>query len=71
MRQITQPLISIVIPAHNEEEGIRNSVNTIIDIVRTTEENWEIIVIDDGSHDDTFAQLYELSSDLVLSDFYK
>ena len=61
--QITQPLISIVIPAHNEAEGIRDSVNTIIDIVRAAEKNWEIIVVDDGSRDGTFAQVYELSSD--------
>ena len=63
MRQITQPLISIVIPAHNEAEGIRDSVNTIIDIVKAAETHWEIIVVDDGSRDGTFAQVYELSSD--------
>jgi glycosyltransferase involved in cell wall biosynthesis len=63
MSQITQPLISIVIPAHNEAEGIRDSVNTIIDIVKAAETHWEIIVVDDGSRDSTFAQVYELSSD--------
>jgi dolichol-phosphate mannosyltransferase len=53
-------LFSVVIPARDEEESLPD---TIADIVRTfTGENipHEIVVVDDGSHDRTWAVLQEL-----------
>lgn len=55
-------MISVVIPAHNEAKGIRDSVQTIISIVKNCSDIWEIIVVDDGSIDDTFGRVAELSS---------
>lgn len=43
--------ISLLIPAHNEEAGIRHALEAAID---TTYQNKEIIVIDDGSTDNTY-----------------
>jgi glycosyltransferase involved in cell wall biosynthesis len=60
--QTTHGMISIVIPAHNEAEGIKDSIQTIADIVETCATNWEIIVVDDGSSDATFAQVSSVSS---------
>lgn len=48
--------ISIIVPAYNEGAIIRSSLE---EIVKTFDEfgcDYEIIVIDDGSHDDTLAQ---------------
>ena len=46
-----QPLISILVPAYNEEVGIIDSINSLLN---QDYKNYEIIVIDDGSSDDTF-----------------
>lgn len=48
------PKISIIIPAHNESEGIVESVNAAL---ATDYPNYEIIVVDDGSIDKTLSFL--------------
>lgn len=53
-------LISVVIPAHNESRGIAATLQEISAVLATTEFPWEIIVVDDGSTDDTFGQLERL-----------
>jgi len=58
----SQPMISIVVPAHNEAEGIRDSINTIADILKDCATFWEIIIIDDGSSDSTFIGITDLSN---------
>lgn len=47
------PLISIVIPAYNESSRIRPTLDEILRYAK--EQNWdvEIVVVDDGSRDDT------------------
>jgi cellulose synthase/poly-beta-1,6-N-acetylglucosamine synthase-like glycosyltransferase len=42
--------VSVLIPAYNEEQNIAATVESVL---RTTHPLWEVIVIDDGSHDDT------------------
>lgn len=51
MNPITPPIISIVIPAFNEEAGIEHTLRSLNDHPQL--ENYEIIVIDDGSTDRT------------------
>lgn len=55
------PLISIVIPAHNEE----GNINRIHSAIRTNTERYptEVIFVDDGSRDDTAAKVRSLQSD--------
>ena len=60
--QTTRSMVSIVMPAQKEAEGIKHSIQTIIDIIETCADNWEIIVVDDGSNDSTFAQVSGVSS---------
>jgi cellulose synthase/poly-beta-1,6-N-acetylglucosamine synthase-like glycosyltransferase/peptidoglycan/xylan/chitin deacetylase (PgdA/CDA1 family)/spore germination protein YaaH len=46
------PLVSVVVPAFNEERVI---VNTIASLLDSDYPNFEVIVVDDGSTDGTFA----------------
>lgn len=46
--------VSIVIPAYNEESGIRNTLIELIGYMDSIEYSYEIILIDDGSEDDTY-----------------
>lgn len=45
-----KPLVSVVIPAYNEEKVIRKTINSILE---SSYENMEIIVVNDGSIDRT------------------
>ncbi len=55
MEQITKPFISIIIPCYNEEAILTNNLNCIITFMeaRNSRYNWEIIIINDGSIDNT------------------
>jgi glycosyltransferase involved in cell wall biosynthesis len=53
---VEQPVaISIVIPAYNEEKGIGPVLQALLQSLATSELIWEIIVVDDGSADETAA----------------
>ncbi len=45
--------VTIVIPAYNEEGNIQAAVNSVVTAVAPIVEDYEIIVIDDGSRDGT------------------
>jgi glycosyltransferase involved in cell wall biosynthesis len=49
------PLLSIVLPAYNEEALLEENVTAIIEYLETleTEFRWEIIIVNDGSRDAT------------------
>jgi glycosyltransferase involved in cell wall biosynthesis len=48
-------LISVVLPAHNEEAGISRAFAVIGGTLDECGVSWEIIAVDDGSRDQTFA----------------
>lgn len=50
--------ISVVIPAHNEERRLQGTLSAVTDYLKQRPGEWEVIVVDDGSHDRT-AQLVE------------
>jgi len=54
-------LLTVVIPAHNEALGIAHAVDVIGEILDSCVENWEIVVVDDGSQDGTFDRLQKLA----------
>lgn len=53
--------ISIVSPAHNESVGIELFASAIANTFSQIALNWELIFIDDGSTDDTWTQIQDLS----------
>lgn len=55
-------LLSVVIPAHNEAAGIVHALEVVRDTLTGCGMPWEIIVVDDGSRDHTFAQVQEMAA---------
>lgn len=54
-------LISIVITAYNEEECIDHLYKALIEVIDSiTKYNFEVIIVDNGSYDDTYAKLLAL-----------
>ena len=45
--------ISVVLPAYNEEENIADVIINVKDVLKTLSENYEIILVNDGSSDRT------------------
>ncbi len=45
--------LSFVIPAYNEAERISSSLDSALDYLAQQDYSWEILVVDDGSSDDT------------------
>jgi glycosyltransferase involved in cell wall biosynthesis len=54
-------LLSVVVPAHNEARGIAHAIDVIVNALASCQVELEVIVVDDGSRDDTFERIRELS----------
>ena len=57
------PNISIIIPAYNEENKIANCIKSILN---SNYKNYEIILVDDGSTDNTIKKAKEAYNDLIV-----
>lgn len=60
------PFVSLIIPAHNEEHTIEDTVRSInnIDYKLNGKPNFEILVVNDGSNDNTGEILHELKKEI-------
>ena len=56
-------LLSIVIPAYNEEENIRNTAQVVGSVMEEAQIPYEIIFVSDGSRDSTFDKVLELAKE--------
>ena len=56
-----RPMLSIVVPVYNEEENVRPLFEKIQAVCETIGDTYEVLFVDDGSSDATFAVLSELS----------
>ena len=53
--------LSIVVPVHDEEDNVAPLYEGLTTALRTLGRSYEIIVVDDGSHDDTYQRLVRLA----------
>ena len=67
-----KPELSIVIPAYNESSRLAEPLREVIDFVRSSKLDAEIIVVDDGSSDNTakvaqnlFAEFSDIASNVI------
>jgi cellulose synthase/poly-beta-1,6-N-acetylglucosamine synthase-like glycosyltransferase/spore germination protein YaaH/peptidoglycan/xylan/chitin deacetylase (PgdA/CDA1 family) len=51
----TYPLVSVIVPAYNEEV---NAVSSLHNLLKTDYPNFEVIFVDDGSKDNTYQKVY-------------
>ena len=71
---MTNPLVSIIVPAYNEAENIGELCTRIEEVFNQMGRSYELIFIDDGSNDGTFENLRTLqskNSNLVILRHYK
>lgn len=64
---MSQPRLSVVIPAYNEEEGLEKllleELYPVLQTIFEDEVCWEVLVVDDGSADQTFEVVRRLSGE--------
>jgi glycosyltransferase involved in cell wall biosynthesis len=58
----TVPKYSIVVPLHNEQENVTDLYDRLKVVMETAGETFEIVLVDDGSSDHTFAMLREIAA---------
>lgn len=52
-RSPTMPVLSCVIPCHNEERNLTQMLPILMNVLDTCTSDWEVILVDDGSTDGT------------------
>ena len=53
-----KPFLSVIIPAYNEEINLKRGVlNSVNDYLKKQKFSWEVIILDDGSHDNTISSV--------------
>lgn len=55
--------LTVVLPIYNESENIPRLYNELVPVLEATGRSFEIIGVDDGSQDDSFARLKSLRAD--------
>lgn len=59
---MTNLSISVVLPAHNEAENIKTTVESCVSYLEKNASDYEVVVVNDGSSDDTQQIVQELKS---------
>ena len=54
------PEISVVIPAFNEAGNLESLYRALLPVLDAVTDHWELVITDDGSRDDTWAQIKTL-----------
>ena len=57
-----QPFLSIIIPAHNEEQRLPPSLEKIDQFLKTQPYSAEVLIVENGSHDQTLAVANQYAS---------
>ena len=53
-------LLSIIVPAYNENEVIEEFYDRLSSVLNAIQQNYEVVFINDGSHDDTLSIMKRL-----------
>lgn len=56
------PALSVVIPVYNEEDNLKQLYEKIKSSIEPLRKSWELLLIDDGSSDNSYGILQELSA---------
>jgi glycosyltransferase involved in cell wall biosynthesis len=56
-----QPTFSIIAPVYNEAESLKELYRRIQEVMDTTQEPWELVLVDDGSQDGSTAIISDLA----------
>jgi glycosyltransferase involved in cell wall biosynthesis len=59
------PSVSLIMPAYNLGEKIESSINVSRQVLDGLSLNYEIIVVDDGSRDDTYRRVKDMSDNRI------
>ncbi|MBU1240712.1 glycosyltransferase family 2 protein, partial [Myxococcota bacterium] len=62
------PDIGIVIPAYNESKGILPTIERLRAALADAPFTWELLIVDDGSSDDTYEKVKEMDLRIVRHD---
>jgi polyisoprenyl-phosphate glycosyltransferase len=65
-RDPQQALLSIILPAFNEEAGLAHTIRAITDWLKARQLRWEILVVDDGSRDRTVEVARQLPASMQV-----
>lgn len=55
--------VSVVVPVGNDAAIIRDFIREVMEVLRTAYTNYELVLVDDGSEDDTVAQISAVLGD--------
>ena len=56
---MTDPIFSIIAPVYNENEVLPELVTRVREVMDTTGESWELVLVDDGSTDGSTQSIRE------------
>jgi glycosyltransferase involved in cell wall biosynthesis len=55
--------VSVILPAYNEEENLEKCVNRALEVLPKVSDEYEVLVVNDGSRDDTSGVGWQLVND--------
>jgi len=56
------PDVSVIVPVHDEQENVEPLCEAIVQALEELGRTWEVIVVDDGSRDETYSRLTALAA---------
>jgi glycosyltransferase involved in cell wall biosynthesis len=59
-----RPAVSVVLPAYNEEANLERTVRELLPVLEQTAADYEILIVDDGSRDETAAIAARLAAEV-------
>jgi glycosyltransferase involved in cell wall biosynthesis len=57
-----RPGVSVVVPVHDEAENVERLWDALVPALESLGRTYEVIVVDDGSRDDTYARLTQIAN---------